>query len=321
MVHDDLVATSSLLRTTGSSTWSIRRGKLVGHKYEGASGRAADLARVRPNPQRSYGRPDTGKADTIPLPVDASLTARTTSVAEVYDGMVSHKGSRVASAHGPEPAVLAQQTQRRNVSSRQAPNSPLTFLALEGELMSPECPFGDSSMKHHPEPDHPRPTEEATVAVPTPNRFWRMMTDPGFPSPASNPASFMVTVEAFLGLTSQVQALAGMVQTIISYLPQLVHSMAHQSAPPPTPPQTESPAAPNRGIPPDVEAPQPQVAEARAASPIPTSARLQSRSYNLVPTEPGFDTLLTDTADSLREQVRRVHQRLDEVQMEVLKSR
>ncbi|RWV78729.1 hypothetical protein GW17_00060252 [Ensete ventricosum] len=93
--------------------------------------------------------------------------------------------------------------------------------------------------------------------------------------------------------------------------------MAHQSAPL----QTESPAAPNRGIPPDVEAPQPQVAEAHAASPTPTPARSQSRSYNLVPIEPDFDTLSTDTADSLREQVRRVHQRLVEVQKEVLKSR
>ncbi|RRT51896.1 hypothetical protein B296_00049043 [Ensete ventricosum] len=37
--------------------------------------------------------------------------------------------------------------------------------------------------------------------------------------------------------------------------------------------------------------------------------------------EPDFDTLSTDTADSLREQVRRVHQQLDEVQKEVLKSR
>ncbi|RZS22025.1 hypothetical protein BHM03_00054744 [Ensete ventricosum] len=179
--------------------------------------------------------------------------------------------------------------------------------------MLPERPFGDSGTEHHPEPDHPRPTEEATVTLPTPNHFWRMMTDPGFPSPASNPTSFMVTAEAFLSLTSQVQALARMVQTIISYLPQLVHSTAHQSAPPAAPPQTESPAAPNRGILPDVEPPQPQVAEARAASPTPTPARSQSHSYNPVPTEPDFDTLSTDTTDSLREQVRRVHQRLDEV--------
>ncbi|RWW79040.1 hypothetical protein BHE74_00012691 [Ensete ventricosum] len=226
-----------------------------------------------------------------------------------------------AGAQGPEPAVHTQWIRRQAESTGQAPNSSLTFLALEGGPMSPERPFGDSDTEHHLEPDHPRPTEEATVTVPTPNHFWRMMTDPGFPSPASNPTSFMVTTEAFLGVTSQVQALAGMVQTIISYLPQLVHSMAHQSAPLAAPPQKELPTAPNRGIPPDVEPPQPQVAEARAASPTPTPARSQSRSYNPVPTEPDFDTLSTDTADSLRKQVRRVHQRLDEVQKEVLKSR
>ncbi|RRT38076.1 hypothetical protein B296_00056398 [Ensete ventricosum] len=118
--------------------------------------------------------------------------------------------------------------------------------------MSSEHPFGDSGTEHRTEPDHPRPTEEATAAVPTPNLFWRMMIDPGFPSPASNPAPLMVTTEAFLGLTSQVQALAGMVQTIISYLPQLVHSIANQPAPPTAPPQTDSSMAPNRGIPPDV---------------------------------------------------------------------
>ncbi|RZS28715.1 hypothetical protein BHM03_00062352, partial [Ensete ventricosum] len=187
--------------------------------------------------------------------------------------------------------------------------------------MSPERPFMDSGSERQTEPDHPRPTEEVATAVPTPNRFWRMMTDPGFPSPASNPAPFMVTVEAFLGLTSQVQALAGMVQTIISYLPQLVHSMSHQSVPPAAPTQTESPMAPNRGIPPDVEAPPPRVAEVLPASPTPTPARSQSRSYNPAPTELDLDTLSTDSTDSLREQVRRVHQRLDEVQKEVLRSR
>ncbi|RRT62848.1 hypothetical protein B296_00022022 [Ensete ventricosum] len=222
-----------------------------------------------------------------------------------------------SSAHEPEPAMLAQQTQRQNSSTRQAPDLTLTFLALEGRPMSQERPFRNSSVEHHSEPNHPHPTDEATVAVPIPNRFWRMMTDPGFPSPASNPASFVITAEAFLGLTSQVQALAGMVHTIVPYLPQLVHS----TTPPAAPPQTESPAAPNRGVPPEVEPPQPQVAEARAASSTPTPARSQSRSYNLIQTEPDFDTLSTDTADSLRKQVCRVHQRLDEVQKEVLKSR
>ncbi|RRT82750.1 hypothetical protein B296_00000346 [Ensete ventricosum] len=74
-----------------------------------------------------------------------------------------------------------------------------------------------------------------------------MMTVPGFSSPVSNPAPFVVTAEAFLGLTSQVQALAGMVQTIVSYLPQLMHSTTHQPAPPMVLPQTKSPVAPNRG--------------------------------------------------------------------------
>ncbi|RRT43692.1 hypothetical protein B296_00056231 [Ensete ventricosum] len=83
----------------------------------------------------------------------------------------------------------------------------------------------------------------------------------------------------------------------------------------------KSPTALNRGVPPAVDPPQPQVIEARAASPTPTPARSQSRSYNLIQTEPDFDILSTDTTDSLIEQVRRVHQRLDEVHKEVLKSR
>ncbi|RRT40454.1 hypothetical protein B296_00056294, partial [Ensete ventricosum] len=148
-----------------------------------------------------------------------------------------------------------------------------------------------------------------------------MMTDPGFPSPASNPAPFVVTTEAFLGLTSQVQALVGMVQIIVPHLPQLVHSTAHQSVHPMAPSQTESPAAPNQGAPPEVELPQCQAVETRAASPTPAPARSQSRSCDPIQTEPNLDALSSDTADSLREQVRRVHQRLDEVQKEVLKSR
>ncbi|RZS02886.1 hypothetical protein BHM03_00032992 [Ensete ventricosum] len=98
--------------------------------------------------------------------------------------------------------------------------------------MSQERPFGNSGAEHHPEPNHSQPTEEVTTAAPTPNHFWRMMIDPGFPSPASSLTLFVVTAEAFLGLTSQVKALTGMVQTIAPYLPQLIQSATHQSAPP-----------------------------------------------------------------------------------------
>ncbi|RRT58367.1 hypothetical protein B296_00034575 [Ensete ventricosum] len=200
-------------------------------------------------------------------------------------------------------------TRRPNASTRQAPDSPLTFLVLEGGSMSPERPLTDSGTERQTEPDHPRLAEEVAATMPTPNRFWRMMTDPGFPLPASNPAPLMVTTEAFLGLTSQVQALAGMVQTIIPYLPQLVHLTAHQ----PAPPQTESPTAPNRGIPLVAEAPPPRVAEAPSprvaevppprfpASSTPTPTQSQSRSYNPAPTELDLDTLSTESTDSLRE--------------------
>ncbi|RZR85845.1 hypothetical protein BHM03_00012910 [Ensete ventricosum] len=85
--------------------------------------------------------------------------------------------------------------------------------------MSQERSFGNSGAEHRSEPNHPQLTEEVTTTGLTPNRFWRMITDPGFPSPASNPAPFVVTAEAFLGLTNQVQALADMMQTIVPYLP------------------------------------------------------------------------------------------------------
>ncbi|RRT67126.1 hypothetical protein B296_00004264 [Ensete ventricosum] len=178
-----------------------------------------------------------------------------------------------------------------------------------------------ASAEHHPEPNHPQPTEEVTATAPTPNRFWRIMTDPRFSSPASNPASFVVTAEAFLGLTSQVQALAGMVQTIVPYLPQLMNSATHQPAPPTTLPQTESPVAPRRGALLETEPPRCQVVEASAASPTPAPAPSQSHSCDPVQTGPDFDSLAFDTIDFLREQVCQVHQRLDEVQKEVLKSR
>ncbi|RRT48657.1 hypothetical protein B296_00037161 [Ensete ventricosum] len=138
--------------------------------------------------------------------------------------------------------------------------------------MSQERPFGKSGAEHHPEHNHPQPTEEAMVAVPTLNFFWRMMTDPGFPSPVSNPALFVVTVEVFLGLSSQVQALAGMMRTIVPYLPQLVHSTAHQSAPP--------------------------VAKARVASPSPMLARSQSRSCDPIQTELDLGALSGEVGES-----------------------
>ncbi|RWW62596.1 hypothetical protein BHE74_00030268 [Ensete ventricosum] len=45
------------------------------------------------------------------------------------------------------------------------------------------------------------PAEEASTVVPTPNRYWRFLNDPGFTPLAPNPRPPAVSTEAFLGLT------------------------------------------------------------------------------------------------------------------------
>ncbi|RWW64770.1 hypothetical protein BHE74_00027973 [Ensete ventricosum] len=252
----DLTVTSSCPRTTGPLTWMTRRGKSVWRRYEGVSGRTTDLTQVRSTPltwRRTSHRKDGGHGGEVRRHA-ADLRGRTWGTHPSGRAPTLFRDDRGrASAQGLEPAVLTQRIRGQTESTRQAPDLTVTFLALEGGPMSQERPFGNSGAEHHLEPNHPQPIEEATVAMPTPNRFWRMMTDLGFPSPASNPAPFVVTTKAFLGLTSQVQALAGMVQTIVLHLPQLVHSTAHQSVHPAAPPQTESPTAPNRVAPPEKE--------------------------------------------------------------------
>ncbi|RZS12266.1 hypothetical protein BHM03_00043688 [Ensete ventricosum] len=130
------------------------------------------------------------------------------------------------------------------------------------------------------------------------------MTDPGFPPPVSNPAPFVITAEAFLGLTNQVQALAGMMQTIVPYLPQLIHLVTPQSAPPTIFPQMESPVAPNREIQLEREVLCRRAAEVHAGSPTAAPAWSRSRSCDPVQASLDLDTLSSDSADSLREQVR-----------------
>ncbi|RZS23799.1 hypothetical protein BHM03_00056807 [Ensete ventricosum] len=75
--------------------------------------------------------------------------------------------------------------------------------------------------------------------------------------------------------------------------------------------------APNRETQLEAESPLRQVTKAHAASPTTAPARSQIRSCDLVQTSPDFDTLSSDSADSLREQVCQVHQWLDEVQKEL----
>ncbi|RRT46748.1 hypothetical protein B296_00026138 [Ensete ventricosum] len=95
---------------------------------------------------------------------------------------------------------------------RSAPGNPRkdvspTTQPTSGEALQPllSLPlFGDGNLPSH-----------------TPGQYWRLFNDPGQTSPPLNPRTPVVILEAFQGLTNQVQAITGMLQAIISYIPQL----------------------------------------------------------------------------------------------------
>ncbi|RWW44910.1 hypothetical protein BHE74_00049298 [Ensete ventricosum] len=83
---------SSRPRTTDRPTWLTRHEEVgLTQAWRG---------------QRSYDRPNTGKVGKVDIP---QLQAR-----------ASPQGPRTTCAHGPEPAVLAQQTRRQTTSTGQA---------------------------------------------------------------------------------------------------------------------------------------------------------------------------------------------------------
>ncbi|RWW03023.1 hypothetical protein GW17_00033867 [Ensete ventricosum] len=59
-----------------------------------------------------------------------------------------------------------------------------------------------------------------STPTPTPTRYWRLFNNPGLSFPRTSIRQSVVSAEAFLSLTHQVQALAGMMQTIIPQLAQ-----------------------------------------------------------------------------------------------------
>ncbi|RRT34344.1 hypothetical protein B296_00041507, partial [Ensete ventricosum] len=68
MTYVDLAATSSRPRITGSSTWPTRREKSVWRRYDGVSGRTANLAQVRSTPltcRRTSHRKDDGRGGEV----------------------------------------------------------------------------------------------------------------------------------------------------------------------------------------------------------------------------------------------------------------
>ncbi|RRT84784.1 hypothetical protein B296_00002413 [Ensete ventricosum] len=125
------------------------------------------------------------------------------------------------------------------------------------------------------EPSSFLPIEETSTPAPTPNRYRRLLNDPGFSPPVANPGPPPVSVEAFFGLTHQ----------------RLEEELRF--------PQTkDTPENSNASI-----------------------AQLASRSRDVVRALPDPDIVSSDSTDSVREQLRLVNQRLDEVRKDFAKSK
>ncbi|RRT83788.1 hypothetical protein B296_00003318 [Ensete ventricosum] len=77
---------------------------------------------------------------------------------------------------------------------------------------------------------------EGSMPTHTLGCYWWFLNDLGLPPSVCNPSLSVVSLEAFLGLTHQVQALAEMIQSIIPHIPQLMQQ--------PTPQQQTSSTTP-----------------------------------------------------------------------------
>ncbi|RRT74119.1 hypothetical protein B296_00001691 [Ensete ventricosum] len=131
-----------------------------------------------------------------------------------------------------------------------------------------------------------------------------------------------LTTEAILGLTHQVQALAGMMQTIIPYIPQLVRPMVPQQSTPWQAPQQGRPQSPPaQEEQPNHEGQRRPTIEETPRNTNTLAARSLSHSWNVICMAPEQDIISLDSTDSVKEQLRQVNQRLDEVQREFIKSK
>ncbi|RRT65829.1 hypothetical protein B296_00040169 [Ensete ventricosum] len=167
------------------------------------------------------------------------------------------------------------------------------------------------------------PAEETSSLVPTPNRYWRLLNDPGLSPPTTNPGPPPVSGEAFFYLTHQVQALAGMMQTIVPHIPQLMQMLASQqpSAHREAPQQGVPQSMPIRGEQPDNKGPRCPPTEDTSENPNVLAAQPASHSQDVARVPPELDVISSDSTDSVREQLHQVNQRLDEVRREFVKSK
>ncbi|RZS27462.1 hypothetical protein BHM03_00060936 [Ensete ventricosum] len=151
-------------------------------------------------------------------------------------------------------------------------------------------------------------------AFPHPGVILELLNDPRLTPPPPNPRTPVVTPDAFQRLTNQVQAIAGMLQAIMPYIPQLAQQPS--SRPPATPllqtrttlplnePSSMTPSADN---PPhfSLESDQAPLGDVtKQPKPVPSTS-----ACNFL----DLDTLSSNSIGSLREQLCLVNQRIDEV--------
>ncbi|RZR83740.1 hypothetical protein BHM03_00010469 [Ensete ventricosum] len=174
------------------------------------------------------------------------------------------------------------------------------------------------------------PEEEASTVLPTPNRYWRLFNDPrltppdlGLTPPPRSLGPPVVTAEAFLGLAQQVRTLTGMIQAIVPYIPQLAQALMHQR--PYVPRQTlqqEAPRSrPTRGEHPGSGALHHPPIEAMIENLNASVSQSTNHSRDVMRTPLELDVISSDSTNSVREQLRQVNQRLDEVQRDYVISK
>ncbi|RRT42712.1 hypothetical protein B296_00037407 [Ensete ventricosum] len=145
--------------------------------------------------------------------------------------------------------------------------------------------------------------------------------DPGLSPITPGLGPPVVTTKAFLSLTQQVQTLTGMIQVIVPYIPQLAQAPTHQH--PHVPRQTVQQEAPQSrwsqgehlG-----KTPHPPV-EATIENPNASVSQSLNRSRDVMRLPPEPDIISSDSTNSVREQLRQVNQRLDEVQRDFIRSK
>ncbi|RWW42254.1 hypothetical protein BHE74_00052212, partial [Ensete ventricosum] len=175
MTHNDLAVTSSLIRTTGPSTWSTQRRKLVGRRYGGASGRATDLAQVRPNPQRLYGRPDTGGHDSC---ADSQLLLEDDDrprvpFTRIKPRAVHGHGRGFPRPHQPSPSTGGDGADHNPI--------PTTAHASDGSPIGSPGGTPTNGVTSGPEPRNPARRRGATASG--------HRSPPSFPDPNASPFS------------------------------------------------------------------------------------------------------------------------------------